>query len=93
MDVKQDYHQAPLILTTRAYTAIVTFPGVYQPFGPKRAPSYFHETIATAVLIGLIYVICEMSLDDCSVSGDINIEFMSRLKLSFERLKKNTIFF
>ena len=64
MDLKQDYHQAPLTLATRAYTAIVTFPGVYQPFGPKRAPSYYHETMATAVFIGLIYVICEMYLDD-----------------------------
>ena len=83
MDLKQDYHQAPLTLATRAYTAIVTFPGVYQPFGPKRAPSYFHETMATAVFIGLIYVICEMYLDDCAVFGDINIGLMSRLKLSF----------
>ena len=40
------------------------FSGVYQftrlPFGLKRAPSYFQEVMATIVLAGLIYLICEM---------------------------------
>ena len=46
-DLTQGYHQAPLIFATRAYTAFITFSGVYQftrrPFGPKRAPSYFQK--------------------------------------------------
>ena len=62
MDLTQGYHQAPLILATRAYTSFITFSGVYQftrlPFGPKRAPSYFQEIMATVVLTGLIYMIC-----------------------------------
>ena len=45
MDLTQGYHQAPLILATRAYMSFITFSGVYQftrlPSGPKRAPSYF----------------------------------------------------
>ena len=44
MDLTQGCHQAPLSFATRAYTAFITFSGVYQftrlPFGPKRAPSY-----------------------------------------------------
>ena len=79
----QGYHQAPLNFITRAYTAFITFSGVYQftrlPFGPKRAPSNFQEIMATAVLAGLIYMICEMYIDDCTVFGDTNIEFVSRL--------------
>ena len=39
MDLTQGYHQAPLTFATRAYTAFITFSGVYQftrlPFGPK----------------------------------------------------------
>ena len=84
MDLTQGYHQAPLTFATRAYTAFITFSGVYQftrlPFGPKRAPSYFQEIMATVVLTGLIYMIFEMYVDDCTVFSDTNIEFVSRLK-------------
>ena len=51
MDLTQGYRQAPLTLTTRAYTSFITFSGMYQfsrlPFGPKRASSYFQEIMAT----------------------------------------------
>ena len=102
MDLTQGYHQAPLSDTTKAYTAFITFSGVYEftrlPFGPKRAPSYFQEVMATVVLVGSIYMICEMYLDDCSVFDDNNIEFVSRLGSVFERfsnlyLKANKCFF
>ena len=93
MGLTQGYHQAPLTLARRAYTAFITFSGVYQftrlPFGPKRAPSYFQEIMATVVLTKLIYMICEIYIDDCTVFGDTNIEFVSRLKLIFERFRKH----
>ena len=96
MDLTQGYHQAPLSNTTKAYTAFITFSGVYEftrlPFGPKRAPSYFQEIMATVVLVGLIYMICEMYIDDCSVFGDTNIEFVSRLRLVFERFRKHNLY-
>ena len=73
MDLTQGYHQAPITLATRAYTSFILFCGVYQftrlPFGPKRAPSYFQQVMATVVLAGLIYITCEMYLDDCIVYG------------------------
>ena len=59
------------------------------PFGPKRAPSYFQEIMATVVLTGLIYMICEMYIDDCTVFGDTNIEFVSRLKSTIEGFRKH----
>ena len=68
-----------LTLATRAYMSFITFSGVYQftrlPFGPKRAPSYFQEIMATVALTGLIYMICGMYIDDCTVFGDTNIEY------------------
>ena len=80
MDLTQGYHQAPFSNITKAYTAFITFSGVYKftllPFGPKRAPSNFQEIMATVVLVALIYMICEMYIDDCSVFGDTNIEFV-----------------
>ena len=58
MDLTQGYHQAPLINTTKAYTAFITFSGIHEfarlPFRPKRAPSYFQKKVATVVLVGLI---------------------------------------
>ena len=94
MVLTREYHQAPLSNTTKAYTAFITFSGVYEftrfPFGPKRAPSYFQGIVATVVLVGLIYMVCEMHIDDCSVFGDTDIEFVSRLRLVFERFRKQT---
>ena len=96
MDLTQGYHQAPLSVTTKAYTAFITFSGVYEftrlPFGPKRAPSYFQEIMATVVLVGLIYMVCEMYIDDCSVFGDNNIEFVSRKRSVFERFRKHNLY-
>ena len=48
--------------------------------------------MATAVLTGLIYMICEMYIDDCTVFGDTNIEFVSSLKLIFERFRKHNLY-
>ena len=43
--------------------------------------------MATVVLVGLIFMICEMYIDDCSVFGDNNIEFVSRLWSVFGKEK------
>ena len=48
--------------------------------------------MATVVLTGLIYMICEMYIDDCTVFGDTNIEFVSRLKLIFGRFCKHNLY-
>ena len=47
--------------------------------------------MATVVLTGLIYMICEMYIDDCTVFGDTNIKFISRLKLIFKRFRKHNL--
>jgi Reverse transcriptase (RNA-dependent DNA polymerase) len=96
LDLTQGYHQAPLTLAARVYTAFILFCGVYQftrlPFGPKRAPSYFQQTMATVVLAGLIYIICEMYIDDCNVFAKDIDELVVRHRLIFERFRKHNIF-
>jgi hypothetical protein len=61
MDLTQGYHQAPLDHASCCFKAFILFNGVFEftrlPFGPKRAPSYFQEEMATVVLAGLIYSI------------------------------------
>ena len=37
-------------------------------------------------------MICEMYIDDCTVFGDTNIEFVSRLKLIFERFREHNLY-
>jgi hypothetical protein len=96
MDLTQGYHQAPITLSTRAYTSFILFCGVYQftrlPFGPKRAPSYFQQVMATVVLAGLIYIACEMYIDDCNVFGKDTTEFIDRLTQVFLRFRKHNLF-
>ena len=37
-------------------------------------------------------MICEMYIDDCSVFGDTNIEFVLRLRLVFERFREHNLY-
>ena len=59
MDLTSGYYQAPMDEQSKVLTAFICFYGVYQftrlPFGPRRAPSYFQEMMATIVLNGLMY--------------------------------------
>jgi hypothetical protein len=61
MDLTSGYHQAPLSLATRLFTAFITFCGVFHYlrllFGPKRAPSYFQQMMAAVVLAILVYIL------------------------------------
>lgn len=94
MDLTQGYHQAPVSLASRVFTAFILFSGVYQftrlPFGLKRAPSYFQEQMAT-LLVGLIYFICELYLDDILVYGKTENEFITNLRTVFTRLDKHDL--
>ena len=96
MDLTQGYHQAPMTYATRAYTSFILFCGVYQftrlPFGPKRAPSYFQQVMATVVLAGLMYITCEMYIDDCNVFGKDTDQFLIRLRDVFLRFRFHNLF-
>ena len=95
MDLTQGYHQASVAKGSRIYTAFILFCGLYQftrlPFGPKRAPSYFQEQMASVVLAGLLYFICELYLDDITVYGSTEAEFITNLRTVFVRLVSHNI--
>jgi transposase InsO family protein len=95
MDLTLGYHQAPISLATRIFTAFITFAGIFQftrlPFGPKRAPSYFQEMMASVILVGLIYFICEVYLDDVIIFGDTPTEFIERMRTLFTRFRLKNI--
>jgi hypothetical protein len=95
MDLTAGYHQAPVGLGTRIFLVLICFCGIFQfkrlPFGPKRAPSYFQQMMASVVLAGLIYFICEMYLDDCIVHGATDDELIERLEIVLARFLLNLI--
>jgi hypothetical protein len=95
MDLTAGYHQAPVNLGTWVFLAFVCFCGIFQfcrlPFGPKRTPSYFQQMMASVVLIGLIYFICEMYLDDCIVHAVGDVQFLERLEKVLAQFNKHLI--
>jgi hypothetical protein len=95
MDLTSGYHQAPLSASARIFTAFITFCGVYEwlrvPMGLKGAPSYFQKIMASVVLAGLLYFICELYLDDILIYARTHEEFLERLRKVFERLRKHKL--
>ena len=95
LDLTSGYHQAPLAVDSRLYTAFITFMGIFEwtrvPMGLKGAPSYFQQMMATTVLVGLIYVICEIYLDDIIIYANTEAEFLSRLEEVLKRLQKHNL--
>jgi hypothetical protein len=95
VDLISCYHQAPVSLVARVFTAFITFCGCYQylrqPFGPKRAPSCFQEMMATFVLAGLVYFICEIYLHDCIIHAADSKTFIEQLELVLQRFSKHKI--
>jgi hypothetical protein len=95
MDLIAGYHQAPVSLRTQIFLAFICFCGIFLfrrlPLGPKRAPSYFQQIMASVVLIGLIYFICEMYLDDCIVHDKGPKQFCQRLRDVLGRFRKHNI--
>ena len=86
------YYQCPISETCKALTAFITFMGTYEwnrvPMGPKGSASYFQQQIATVVLVGLVYHICEQYLDDILAYASSGKELLIRLRLLFERFRK-----
>jgi transposase InsO family protein len=95
IDFTKGYYQAPLSMSSRILTAFICFCGVYQwlrvPMGLKGAPSYFQKEMATLVLGGLIHIILELYIDDILIHGRTEEEFIERVKLVFDRLRKHKI--
>jgi transposase InsO family protein len=95
IDLTSGYHQAPLSMNSRKFTAFITFMGIFEwlrvPMGIKGAPSYFQGIMATIVLIGLLYTVCELYLDDILIHATTEGEFLIRLDLVLARLDKHRI--
>ena len=69
--------------------------GIYEwcrvPMGLKGAPSYFQGVLASIVLVGLLYFICALYIDDIIVYGRDEEEFLQKLEKVFQRLQKHRL--
>ena len=59
--------------------------------GLKGAGAYFQGVLAGTVLVGLLYVICELYIDDLIIHAQNTNEFCERLEKVFKQLSKHRI--
>ena len=82
-DLTNGYWQAPLAKSSRVFTAFITHMGVYEwnraAMGLKGAGPWFQSIMASIVLVGLLYFICELYMDDVIVHAATEEEFVKNL--------------
>ena len=97
LDLTSGYFQAPLHPDSWCLTAFRCCTGIYEwtrvPMGLKGAPAYFQSILVTIVFLGLIYLICELYIDDLIVFATTDDEFCDRLIQVLERSRKYNITF
>lgn len=95
MDFTSGFWQTPLAEDSKPYTAFITFMGLYEfnvvAMGLKGAPSYFQSAMASYVLAGLLYIVCELYIDDVIVHGDTEESFLANLEQVFQRFSDRKI--
>jgi hypothetical protein len=97
LDLTSGYWQAPLDIKSRWLTAFICVMGIFEylrvAMGLKGAPSYFQGTMATTVLVGLLYTACELYIDDVCVFGATEDEYFANLESVLQRFIKHKMTF
>ena len=95
LDLTSGYHQVPVSVDSQDFTSFRTLDGLYKwrrlPMGLKGAPSYFQQQMCNTVLVDLIHSILENYLDDFIIFGVTKEEFLQRVEMTLERMKKFNI--
>lgn len=95
LDLTSGYHQVLLSKNSRELAAFITPFGIYVPnrisMGLKSAPAYFQQQLQSDVLAGLMYVICELYIDDIIAYGHDEESFLKSLEAVLTRLEERNI--
>ena len=76
IDFTAGYHQTPLDKDSRVFTAFICAFGLFQ------------RSMEGVVLAGLVYIICEIYIDDVLIHGRSEEEFLVNLRNVLDRLRK-----
>jgi hypothetical protein len=91
IDFTAGYHQTPLDKDSRAFTAFICAFGLFQwtrvAMGLKGSGPYFQRSMASVVLAGLVYIICEIYIDDVLIHGRSEEDFLVNLRKVLDRLR------
>lgn len=92
LDLTSGYHQMPLAIEGRQFSAFITARGLFQfkrvAFGLKSAPAYFQYTMQVHILKDLVGNICEVYLDDIIIFGETNVQFLANVEAVLIRLRQ-----
>ena len=95
LDLTAGYYQAPLDEASRVYMAFRTIHGLYEwtrvLMGTKGSGPYFHRILTNQVLDGLIYLICELYIDDVLIDGADEDTFVNNVRQGFAWFRKHKI--
>jgi len=94
-DLTSGFFQMPITDESMQSTAFITFRGIYEwtrvPKGLLPSANYFQKMMAEYVLHGLIYIICEVYIDDLLIYGRNEEEFLRNVETVFERLREYNV--
>ena len=95
MDLTNGYHQLPLAMESRKWTAFKTAHGLFEwervPMGLRNAAAHFQQCLATEVLQGMVNVDCELYIDDILLHAQTADQFIDSLKRLLHRLEERGI--
>ena len=78
INLTADYHHTPLHAKSRELSAFITVDGLYQWTRVATGP-YFQRSMASEILVRLIYRICELYIDDVLIHVATESEFLTRI--------------
>jgi transposase InsO family protein len=89
LDLTHGYWQVGLTQESMKYTAFICCLGLYMftrvAMGLRNASGHFQQRLVYEVLMGLIWLICELYIDDLIVHAKTKEEFLVNLRKIFER--------
>ena len=84
IDFTAGYHQTPLDKDSRVFTAFIYVFGLFQwtcvAMGLKGSGPYFQRSMASVVLAGLVYIVCEIYFDDVLIHRRSEEDFLVNLR-------------
>ena len=95
LDFTAGNHQTPLDKASRHLTAFMAMGVLYQwtrvAMGLKGSGPYFQRSMSNTVLAGLVYLICELYIDDVLIHGRNLESFLHNVRKVFEKLREFSV--